>query len=71
MGEKTKRLNLRFSPTEEKKLKSLMKMSGADNMTDVIRRSLAVYEHLWIAKKAGARVLIRKDDEAEADLFLL
>lgn len=68
---KTKRLNLRLSPDEEKKLKTIMKMSEADNMSDVIRRSIVVYEHLWNAKAAGADVIIRDDKGNELELFLL
>ena len=44
--------------------------TGALTLTEVISRSLAVYDYLMQQKKAGAKVLIR-DSEGERELVLL
>ena len=48
-----------------------MEMSDSPSMTETIRRALAVYEHLWEAKKNKAQVLIRDKKGKEVDLLLL
>jgi hypothetical protein len=68
---KSERLNLRISPTEQKRLQRLEKLSDAASATEVIRRALAVYEHLWNAKQGEVRILLRDRDGKETDLLLL
>ncbi len=69
---KTVRLNLRMSEEDEKRIHQLMQLSGAASMTDVVRRSLAVYEHLWQEKRRRKkRIVIRDKDGEELDFLLL
>ena len=71
MNQKTERLNLRISPNEAAKLKALVAQTDASSSTEVIRRALAVYEHLWQAKDAKKEVVIRDEDGDESKLMLL
>lgn len=48
-----------------------MKLSKAGSVTEVIRRALAVYEHLWLAKENAKQVILRDEDGTEKDLYLL
>ena len=68
---KTARLNLRMTPEQQAKLEKLMEVTDAASMTDTVRRALAVYEHLWIAKKKKQRIIIRDKDGHDTDLMLL
>lgn len=43
----------------------------ADSMTEVIRRSLAVYEMLWNAQQEGETVLLRDTDGNEREVVLI
>lgn len=52
------------------RLEDLRDETEADSLTEVIRRSLAVYEFLWKEKSKGAEVVIRTDD-TEKELVLL
>ena len=52
------------------KLEILRDDTQADSMTEVIRRSLEVYEFLWSEKKAGGRLVIHNDD-GEKEVVLL
>ena len=73
MAKKNKiaRLNLRMTIEQQKKLERLMKVSDSASMTDTVRRALAVYEHLWKARKNDQQIIIRDDDGEETDLLLL
>ena len=73
MAKKNKiaRLNLRMTIEQQKKLERLMKVSDSASMTDTVRRALAVYEHLWKARKSDQQIIIRDDDGEETDLLLL
>ena len=68
---KTARLNLRITFEQQKRLEKLMKDSDSASMTDTVRRALAVYEHLWKARKNNQQIIIRDDDGDESDLLLL
>ena len=35
---------------------------GLKSLTEYVSRALAVYDWLWEQKKAGAKILIKKDD---------
>lgn len=51
---------------------SLMKVSGAESVTEVIRRALTVYEYVWsVKKKRGAEIIIRERDGTEQKLLVL
>jgi hypothetical protein len=53
-----------------KQLDALRDRSQADTLVEVVRRALAVYDHLWAAKARGAKLVIR-DQDGEQELFLL
>ena len=48
----------------------LRDQTGAHSLTEVISRSLAVYDFLWAQKKAGAKLVIQ-DSEGVRELVLL
>lgn len=69
---RTKRLNLRISPDEEKRILQVAKMSKAGSIAEVVRRALAVYEHLLKKRKEdGTSVVVREADGTETELYLL
>lgn len=70
-SQKCERLNLRISQPEQKRLQKLMRISQAASITDVIRRALAVYEHLWQAKRGKARIVLQVENEPDKELLLL
>lgn len=64
------RLILAFRPPVHERLKRLLVLSGAENLTEVIRRSLAVYETLLQSVAGGCAIVIRMADGAERELVL-
>jgi len=70
-NQKDQRLNLRISRSEQKRLEKLIKLSDAASTTEVIRRALAVYEHLWDAKQGEIQILLRDKEGDETNLLLL
>jgi len=67
---KTKRLNLALAEKVRQRIEDLQRETGSQTLTEVISRSLAVYDYLWTQKKAGAKVLIQ-DAEGTRELVLL
>ena len=53
------------------RLEELQRSTGAANLTEVIARSLAVYDALWKAKRQGATVTITARDGKARELTLL
>ena len=53
-------------PEEEQ----LQHETGAQTLTEVVSKSLAVYDFLWTQKQSGAKVLIQ-DSEGTRELVLL
>lgn len=53
-----------------KRMELLRDETGASSLTEVISRSLAVYDYLWTQKKNGGKVLI-EDSEGKRELVLL
>lgn len=53
------------------RLVELQESTGAANLTEVIARSLAVYDALWKAKRRGATVTITARDGKPRELTLL
>lgn len=51
-------------------MEQLRDETGAHSLTEVISRSLAVYDFIWTQKKAGAKVII-EDNEGRRELVLL
>jgi len=57
------------------RLETLRDLTEADSLTEVIRRSLAVYDFLWEERSKGGRILVRTvdgtGDTEERELVLL
>lgn len=70
MAEKT-RLNLAFSKSVTERLDALVDHTEAENKTEVIRRALAVYDHLWAMKADGATLVVRHPDREDESLLLI
>lgn len=51
-------------------MEALRDLSGADTLTEVIRRSLAVYDALLRYSQKGATVVVRAADGTEQVLIL-
>ena len=51
-------------------MEALRDETNAHSLTEVISRSLAVYDFLWTQKKAGGKLLIQ-DSEGTRELVLL
>ena len=69
--EKKVRLNLDMPASLRPRVDALQEMTEASTMSEVIRRAVAVYEFLWIQKKAGRVPCLRDDDGNITDLVLL
>jgi len=67
---KTSRLSLEMTDVTRQKLEALRDSTQADSLTEVLRRSLAVYGYLWDEKKNGATIVVRRNG-AERELVLL
>ena len=57
-----RKLTLELSLPVRERLTSLQKRSEADSLTEVIRRSLAVYDLLLAARDSGSEIIIRSRD---------
>jgi hypothetical protein len=57
-----KRLTLDLHPEIHQRMRILRDDTMADSLTEVVRRSLAVYEFLWKYSSEGATVLIETQD---------
>lgn len=44
------------------RLEQLREETEADSLSEVIRRAVAVYDHLWSAKKADCDIIVREPD---------
>jgi hypothetical protein len=71
----TRRLSLEMTEPVRERLENLRDQTEADSLTEVIRRSLAVYDYLWGEKSKGGKILIRTADKdgkpEERELVLL
>ncbi|MBU0718263.1 MAG: ribbon-helix-helix protein, CopG family [Planctomycetes bacterium] len=66
----TRRLNLEMSEAVREALENLRDTTDADSLTEVIRRSLAVYDFLWAEKKQGGKITV-KGPAGEKEIVLL
>jgi hypothetical protein len=54
------------------RLEQLRLRTKAESLTEVIRRSLAVYETLWVCKEEGQSVwIVERGEERKRELLLL
>lgn len=67
-----RRLNLEMSQAVNERLEKLRDTTDADSLSEVIRKSVAVYDHLWNEKLSkGAELILRQPDGTEEKLVLL
>lgn len=67
------RLNLTMSPQVKLKLDEIVERTQADSMSEVVRRSLAIYDFLLKENSNGFTIAILKSDtgkEKEVEFFL-
>ena len=67
---KVKRLNLELAAKVRARMEELRDETGAHSLTELISRSLAVYDYLWEQKKAGGKLLIQDSDGAREVVIL-
>lgn len=67
---KMSRLNLALAERVRARIEELQHETGAQTLTEVVSKSLAVYDFLWARKKSGAKLLIQ-DSEGTRELVLL
>jgi hypothetical protein len=67
---KMSRLNLALAELVRARIEELQHETGAQTLTEVVSKSLAVYDYLWTQKQSGAKVLIQ-DSEGIRELVLL
>lgn len=65
------RLNLEVAPQVRERLERLRDDTGAESLTEVIRRSLAVYEVLAAAMLDKKEIIIRDSRGNERSLLLV
>lgn len=64
------RLNLDLSTSARKSLEDLRTATDADSLSEVIRRSLNVYNLVVCARDSNSVVIIRSNDGSERELVL-
>lgn len=70
-NKKKRRLNLETSEAVRARLEKLKVSIDADSLSEVVRRTSAVYEHLFTAvAERDAKVVIRLPDGTEEGLLL-
>lgn len=68
----TRRLSLNISKSVSDKLEALVEKTDADSLTEVIRRSVAVYDHVINeTSKNKAELILRTADGEEKTVLLL
>ena len=51
-------------------MEQLRDETGAHSLTEVVSKSLAVYDYIWAQKKDGAKILIQ-DSEGTQEIVIL
>lgn len=64
------RLHMIVTDDVRMQIESLQERSGATNMTEVMRRALAVYDELVSVKEEGGKVLIEGADGKRSRLIV-
>ena len=67
---KVRRLNLELATNVRTRMELLRDETGAHSLTEVISRSLAIYDYLWEQKKAGGKLLIQ-DSEGTREVVII
>jgi len=68
--DKKKRLNLILGINVYRRIEDLRIETDKSSVTDVIRRSLAVYDFLLSRRKEGARIFV-EDEDGKQELVIL
>lgn len=68
---KTRRLNLELSAQARERLESLKERSDLSTMTDVVKRSLFLYDVMLKHQNAGGFIVLQGKDGSEERLLLL
>jgi len=67
---KKSRLNLSLAPKVRDRMELLQDETGAQTITEVVSRALAVYDFLVTQRKSGAKIMIQ-DDEGTREVVIL
>lgn len=65
------RLNLAVTPRVKARLEDLLRRTEAESITEVVRRSLAIYEHLVDITSKGGKVILESDSGEQRELQLV
>lgn len=65
------RLTLELPKSVREQMNEVMKVTYAANVTEVIRRSIALYEFISNEQKKGGKLLIRNPDGSEAVVHIV
>lgn len=65
------RINLEVAPAVRDRLERLRGDTGAESLTEVIRRALAVYETLTMISNGRATIVVRDAKGGEVPLILV
>jgi len=65
-----KRINLKLATDVRNRMEVLRDETGALSLTELVGKSLAVYDYLWTQKKGGAKLII-EDSDGKRELVLL
>jgi len=68
-GRTIKRLNLALRQEVHDRMEYLRDETEAETITEVIKKSLAVYDFLLTQKKSGAKLIIQ-DEEGQREIVL-
>ena len=72
MSEDRKRLHLEVPAAVRDRVERLCASTGADGITDVIRRALAVYDAVVTAQNTnGCKIIVREADGTERELLIV
>jgi hypothetical protein len=68
---RVRRLNLEMNEAVRDRLEELRDITQADSLSEVIRKSLAVYDLLSAERANGAKTYLRYKDGTERELVIL
>ena len=69
--QETCRLTLQPTKAVRERMETLRDATDADTLVEVVRRSLAIYEKLVEAEKAGGQLVIRFEETDEEQMLLM
>jgi uncharacterized secreted protein with C-terminal beta-propeller domain len=64
------RLNLDLPKSIRERIERVRTMIEADSLTEVVRRSISLFEALIEFKSEGARIIIRNKNGSEIEIYL-